>query len=464
MPRSSRGGSVTGPEAAPSFWMEGLGPFPTRPALGEDISVDVCIVGGGYTGLWTAYYLRSAAPDLSVAVIEASYVGFGASGRNGGWVSGRVAGLDRLMKDSTTRAAAVAMQREMYATIDEIERVVDVERIDCGWAHGGALLAATSPAQVSRLQGEVEAKHALGFDEADVRWLPPSEARRLIDPAHLHGAHYTPHCAAVDPARLVVGLARAVERAGAVIYESTPGVVSAGRVTVPGATITAGVVVDAREAYGVLTGSPRSLIPVYSLMVVTEPLGDDVWAAIGLRRRETFSDGRQMIVYGQRTEDGRIAFGGRGAPYHYGSAIRPEFDRDEATFAMLRRTLLEMFPILEGVGFAGSWGGPLAITRDWRPSVTLDDAGLARAGGYVGQGVSTANLAGRTLRDLILGRGSRLLDFPWVGHRSRKWEPEPLRWIGVNLGRKLTESIDRSEDRGRSPRVRQWMLDRLPVG
>jgi glycine/D-amino acid oxidase-like deaminating enzyme len=456
---------VQAAEPAPSFWLERLGPFPTREPLSGDLGVDVCIVGAGYTGLWTAYYLRRADPRLRVAVIDRAFVGYGASGRNGGWVSGRVAGLDRLMKDPETRVPAVAMQREMYASIIEIERVLEAEGIDCGWARGGTLLAATCPAHVPRLREAVAARHAVGFDESDVSWLDPDEARERIATRRLYGASYTPHCAAVDPARLVIGLAEAVERAGAVIYEATPGVIGGGTVSVPGGVITAEVVVDATEAYTVMTGSPRSLIPVYSLMVMTEPIGDDAWEEIGVHNRETFSDGRQMIVYGQRTEDGRIAFGGRGAPYHYGSAIRPEFDHDEETFARLRRTLRDMFPALSDVGFDGAWGGPLGIPRDWRPSVAFDRAaGAARAGGYVGQGVTTANLAGRTLRDLILGADSDLLDLPWVGHRSRKWEPEPLRWIGVNLARKITESVDRSEDRGRRPRVRQWILDRLPVG
>jgi glycine/D-amino acid oxidase-like deaminating enzyme len=128
------------------------------------------------------------------------------------------------------------------------------------------------------------------------------------------------------------------------------------------------------------------MIPVYSLMVMTESVDAETWESIGLANRETFSDGRQMIIYGQRTDDGRIAFGGRGAPYHFGSRISSSFDRDEDTFAMLRRTLIGLFPQLTGVGFDGAWGGPLGIPRDWRPSITFDPiSGVARAGGYVGQ-------------------------------------------------------------------------------
>lgn len=437
-----------------------------RPPLAGPLEVDVCIVGAGYTGLWTAYYLLEAAPALNVAVLERRHVGFGASGRNGGWVSAKVAGLDRLFKHAETRGPALDMQMAMNQTVTEVGEVVARESIDCGFVHGGTLLAATTPAQVGHLRDYVVSKHAVGFTEEDHRWLGPEEAASRIRPGALYGAAFTPHCAAVDPARLVVGLAEAVERRGGVIYEETEATVSGGRVSVGGEPVTTHAVVDAREAYRLLDRAERrAMIPVYSLMVMTEPLGDDRWAEIGLEGRETFSDGRLMIVYGQRTDDGRIAFGGRGAPYHFGSSIRPEFDRDEATFAMLRRTLEAFFPAMAGARYEGAWGGPLGIPRDWRPSVTFDpDTGLARAGGYVGQGVAAANLAGRTLTDLILERHSPLLDFPWVGHRSRAWEPEPLRWIGVNLGRKLTESIDAAEDRESTPRFRRWLLGRLPVG
>lgn len=453
-------------EPAPSFWLQQAEPLPVRPSLPGDMAVDVCIVGAGYTGLWTAYYLLKAAPGLSVAVVEQRHVGFGASGRNGGWVSAKVAGLDRLMKDRRTRGPAQAMQHEMHRTVIEIGEVVAAGGFDCGFVHGGSLLAATGTAQARHLRDYIAAKHAAGLTEDDHRWLEPDEAAERIRPAELHGATFTPHCAAVDPAALVLGLAEAAERAGAVIYENTPGTLDEGSVSTPFGRITAGTVVDAREAYRLNDHrSGRVMIPVYSLMVMTEPIDDAVWQQIGLAERETFSDGRNMIVYGQRTSDGRIAFGGRGAPYHYGSSIKDAFDHDEATLTRLRSALEAMFPQLSGIGYDGAWGGPLGIPRDWRPSVTLDrERRLARAGGYVGQGVAVANLAGRTLTDLILERDSALLEFPWVGHRSRKWEPEPLRWVGVNLGRKLTESIDKAEDREKRPRLRQAILDLLPVG
>jgi glycine/D-amino acid oxidase-like deaminating enzyme len=399
---------------------------------------------------------------MRIVVIDAEHVGFGASGRNGGWASAKLAGLDRALADPRRRDAARRLQVAMFETVLEMGRVVSAEGIDCGFQRGGTVVVATNQTQVRSLQRSVEVKRTAGFGEEDVRWLEPDEARDRIRPSAMLGATYTPHCAALDPARLVLGLAAACERRGVRIFERSPGDVRTGEVRTPGGVVRAPVVVRATEAYD---RRPREIIPVYSLMVVTEPLDAAAWDAIGLDGRETFSDGRHLIVYGQRTDDGRIAFGGRGAPYHYASRIESEFDHDPGVFDHLERILREMFPVLSGVAFPAAWGGPLAIPRDWQPSVRFDrSSGMAVAGGYVGQGVAAANLAGRTLADLIGGEDTDLTAMPWVGHRSRRWEPEPLRWVGVNLGRKLTESIDRAERSGRRPRLRQAVLDRLPIG
>jgi glycine/D-amino acid oxidase-like deaminating enzyme len=192
--------------------------------------------------------------------------------------------------------------------------------------------------------------------------------------------------------------------------------------------------------------------PVYSLIIATAPLPDRTWDEIGLRDRETFSDFRHLIIYGQRSADGRMVFGGRGAPYHLGSRIRPSYDRVPRVFAALQRTLVELFPMLRDVPITHRWGGPLGITRDWHAGVRFDPAtGLAGAGGYVGDGVATTNLAGRTLADLITGRASGLTRLPWVGHRSRRWEPEPLRWLGANAGLHAMTWADVSEARRGRP-------------
>jgi glycine/D-amino acid oxidase-like deaminating enzyme len=271
------------------------------------------------------------------------------------------------------------------------------------------------------------------------------------------GATYTPHCAAVQPAKLVRGLADVVERRGVRIVEQTavtaiePHIVRTDR-----GTVRAQFVVRATEGYTAqLAGLRRAVAPVYSLIIATQPLPEATWDELGLRERETFSDHRHLIIYGQRSADGRMVFGGRGAPYHFGSRIRPGYDRVPAVFRALQDALGELFPALRGVPITHRWGGPLGIARDWHASVGLDPAtGLAWAGGYVGDGVSTTNLAGRTLCDLLLARDTDLVRLPWVGHRSRNWEPEPLRWVGANAGLRAMAWADSAEHRhGRPSRM-----------
>ncbi|OFW62515.1 MAG: hypothetical protein A2135_00795 [Actinobacteria bacterium RBG_16_67_15] len=446
-----------------SFWMNRL-QRPPRPRLDADRDVDVCILGAGYSGLWSAYFLAAADPGLRIAVVEREYVGFGASGRNGGWAAAELAGMDRMLADPATRPGMVRTFRQMTRAVTEMGEVVAGEGIDCGYARGGTVVAATRPHHVPYLQHSVAIARDAGIGEEDVVWLDPAEAGRHVTPSRLFGALYTPHCAAVDPARLVLGLAAAVERRGVAIYEQTPGTPVPGGVRTPLGMVRAAKVVQAVEAYRTaLPAQRRRVIPVYSLMVMTEPLPAEVWGRVGLAQRQTFSDGRHLIIYGQRTADDRMAFGGRGAPYHFGSSIEPAFDLDPRTFASIRKTMVDLFPALAGVSIAGEWGGPLAISRDWRPAITVDGDRIT-AGSYVGNGVAAALLAGKTVRDLIRGDDTELVHLPWVGHRARRWEPEPLRWVGVNLGRKLTESIDRAEDAGKRPRVRNAIFCRLPVG
>jgi glycine/D-amino acid oxidase-like deaminating enzyme len=335
-----------------------------------------------------------------------------------------------------------------------VGRVVRVEHIDCDFAPGGTVVLARTGVQLERARHEVAAARAAGVDDDSLRFLSAAEASAMVGATGILGGTYTPHCAAVDPARLVRGLAEVVEQRGVAIYEQTAAqAIRTGAVETDRGRVTAAITVRATEGYTrTLEGEDRTLVPVYSLMIATEPLPDAFWAEAGLAGRETFADHRHLIIYGQRTADGRMAFGGRGAPYHFGSAIRPEFDRHGDVHESLQVALVDLFPALAEAEVTHRWGGPLGIARDWFPSVGLDRvAGRAWAGGYVGDGVSTTNLAGRTLRDLILGRDTELTALPWVGHRSRRWEPEPLRYLGINAGLLLAASADRAEERtGRS--------------
>jgi glycine/D-amino acid oxidase-like deaminating enzyme len=428
-----------------------------REALAGDVRADVAIVGAGLTGLWTAYYLLRSDPTLRVVVLERETAGFGASGRNGGWASALFpASLDKVAAlPGSGREAALALHAAMRASVDEVGRAAAAEGIDAHFAKGGTISLARSRAQLRSARADMEHARAWGRDTDDVRLLSATEARERLAATHVLGATYTPDCAAIHPARLVRGLAEVVgASAGGRIYEQTPVTsIEPHRVRTPRGTVAADVVVRATEGYTAsLQGQRRRVAPVYSLVIATEPLPQRTWDEIGLRERETFTDYRNLIIYGQRTQDGRLVFGGRGAPYHFRSATRPEFDRDPRVFALLWSTLRDMFPVLQGTKVTHAWGGALGVPRDWCASVGLDEAtGLAWAGGYVGDGVTTTNLAGRTLRDLVLGRRSELTGLPWVGHRSRDWEPEPLRWLGVNAGLRAMGLADHEERLTRRP-------------
>jgi glycine/D-amino acid oxidase-like deaminating enzyme len=445
-----------------SFWLDTV-PGSLAPAapLAGDLDVDVAIAGGGLTGLWTAYYLAVAQPGLRVAVCEREIAGFGASGRNGGWCSALFpASLAKLARTSG-RDAAIAMYRAMQRCVDEVGRVAAAEDIDCHWAKGGTVVLARSATQLERARAEVAEAREFGFGEDDLRLLTAQEARERIAATDVIGGTYTPHCAAIHPARLVRGLAEAVRRRGVRVFEGTAvTAIEPGKLVTEHGTVRARHVIRATEGYTpALPGLHRAIVPVYSLVIATEPLPEEVWQQIGLADRPTFGDFRHMIIYGQRTADGRFAFGGRGAPYHLGSAVRLGFDRVPAVFEALRRTLAELFPAVADAKITHTWGGPLGITRDWCASVTLDPgSGLGWAGGYVGDGLSTTNLAGRTMADLILDTGSDLTRLPWVNHHSRRWEPEPLRWLGINAGLRAMGWADRSEERtGRPSRAAQVM-------
>jgi glycine/D-amino acid oxidase-like deaminating enzyme len=450
-----------------SFWLETCGDdLSPRPALPGDLDVDVAIVGAGYTGLWTAYYLAREDPQVRIALLEKEIAGFGASGRNGGWCSSFFAASKDKVAARHGREAAIALRRELFATVDEVGKFAAEEGLDIHYEKGGTLDFATSPAHVERLREEVENERRWGFGEEDYRWLGPREAKDRIAVRRAMGAVFSPHCAALHPARLVRGLARAAERRGVRLFEGTEALgLGPKEVHTQNGRVRADVVVRATEGYTpLLPGAKRALIPVYSLMIATEPLPDGFWNEVRWGGRETLTDGRHLIIYAQRTVDGRIAFGGRGAPYHFGSRVESRFDRAPRVFAELRRSLVGLFPKTVEARVTHRWGGPLGIPRDWFSSVGLDRRrGLAWAGGYVGDGVATSNLAGRTLADLILQRDTPITQLPWVGHRSRAWEPEPLRWLGVNLALRSMASADRLEARTGRPARRAALVKRLTM-
>jgi glycine/D-amino acid oxidase-like deaminating enzyme len=451
--------------AAESFWLDTVpGGLEPRVPLEGDAQVDVAIVGAGYTGLWTAYYLRALQPDLRVALVESEIAGFGASGRNGGWCIGAIAGIDAYLARPERREGGLALQRALFAAVDEVGRVCAAEGIDCHFAKGGVVQVASVPPHREALRAQLEFARSVGLDAADYRWLEPDECAKRVRARRNLGGLYSPHCAALHPARLARGLADAVERAGATIYERSPALAVEERsVVTPEGRLRADLVVLATEGYTrTIPGQERRLVPIHSMMLATEPLAPEVWDEIGLRERETFGDPRRMAVYGQRTADGRIAFGGR-AGYYLGSGIRNRFSADHPAFEHVRRTLVSFFPVLAGARITHRWGGPLGVPRTWRVSVGVDRTrGRAWGGGYVGEGVCASNLAGRTLADLILERDTECARLSWVGEPFRNWEPEPLRWLAISGIRRIGDSLDAAELRsGRSPRLRRAIFRRL---
>lgn len=449
-----------------SLWWDTL-PDDLRAPLGEplpgDASADVAIVGAGYTGLWTAYYLQQHDPTLRIVILEAQEAGFGASGRNGGWASALFPASLAALARRSSRGEAVRMKRTMNGTVDEIGRVAAHEGWDIHWAKSGTVVAARTPLQWAQAQHEVSDLRSWGFGSDDLQLLDRAEAERRMAATDVLGGTYNPHCAAVHPARLVRSLARTVVDRGAILHEHTPvESIEPGVVRTSHGSVRAEIVVRATEGYTrTLRRHTRTLAPVYSLMLATEPLPAGVWAQIGLAHRETFADGRHLIIYGQRTADGRLAFGGRGAPYHFGSRITAAQDQNAAVHRALWEVLTDLFPAVGGAAVTHTWGGPLGVPRDWWASCGLDrQTGLAWSGGYVGDGVGTSNLGGRTLADLITGTDSDLVSLPWVGHRSRPWEPEPLRWIGANVGLRVMTSADETEARTGRPSRRAALFAR----
>ena len=447
---------------ARSLWLDGLAePLAQRPALAGDRDCDVAIVGAGFTGLWAAYFLASLQPDLRIAVVEREIAGFGPSGRNGGWASAGLAGSAHLYARLRGDDAVRRGERAMADAVGGIGRVIADEGIDCGWLHGGSLLVATSAPQVARLHEGVERRRAFGVGEEDLRLLEPSEIYQRVRVRGARAASYTPHCGRVDPARLARGLALACERRGVVIYEGTAATsIEPGRVRCASGALRAPAVLRATEAFTVQQpGQRRLFMPLYSLMIATEPLPASVWEELGWGGRETISDLRHLFFYAQRTPDDRIAIGGRGAPYRLGSPIDESYERNDGVRARLERTIAEHFPAAAGAAVTHHWGGPLGVPRDWCCSVHYDHStGFGWAGGYTGHGVVTSNVLGRTLADLVLRRDTELVSLPWVGHVSPRWEPEPLRFLASRAIVRTLGSADRVEDRRDRPAWRTRLV------
>ncbi|MGW8377939.1 FAD-binding oxidoreductase [Streptomyces sp. ODS28] len=430
-----------------SFWHQQVGHPSRRAPLDGGMACDVCVVGAGLTGLWAAYYLKQAEPSLRIAVVEREFAGFGASGRNGGWLSAKLpVAPARIAREHGTDAVR-RMQRALEDTVDEALEVTRSEGIHCDAVKSGCLTVAHRPAHLPRLRAAHD--HAAHWGARDTRWLDAAELGERLRLDGALAAHFDPHCARVQPARLVRGLAATVEALGVRIFESTPVTeLAAGRAVTPFGTVRARHVLRATEGFtSDLPGERRTWLPMNSSMIVTAPLPEEVWERIGWSGQELLGDIAHAFTYGQRTADGRIAVGGRGAPYRFGSHTDRSGRTAWRTVRALRDIVHRFFPDTARVPVEHAWSGVLAVPRDWCASVHYDPrSGLGSAGGYSGHGVSATNLAGRTLRDLVLERDSELTALPWVGHRTRAWEPEPARWLGVHGMYAAYRAADRAEN------------------
>ena len=451
------------------LWSEGTPPHSVvgsaslaQPTLRDRIDVDVCIVGGGFTGLWTAWHLKQLDPSIRIAVLEKNHVGFGASGRNGGWVQTALPSSIPEIASAHSATEAMAVHRAMVETVEAVGSFARRHAPTAYFAHAGQLQVARTQSQLTRLRRWVDDHHRIGMTADDYRWMSAEEVSAKVDVSSVLGGYYTPHCAVVNPVPLVAALAARCGSLGVEIFESTAVTnMEPNLATTSSGSVRSTFVVRATEGYTAgLAGHRRDLIPVFSLMIATEPLDEATWDEIGWRDRFTLSDGRLGVIYAQRTADGRIAFGGRGAPYRFGSASDDTYSDCPVAHSKLKSVLIDLFPVLADTGITHRWGGVLGVPRDWQASVGLDrTTGLAWGGGYVGDGLAATHLAGRTLADLMLGVDSPITTLPWVDHRSKRWEPEPFRFIGVRAVSRLASSVDEAEKDGKSARIRSRAFD-----
>ncbi len=433
-----------------SHWWQQAGTPKPRPELPGNVTADVAIVGAGYTGLWTAYYLKQARPELRVVIVEERHVGYGASGRNGGWLTSAITGGREQYVKTHGKDAAERFQRAMNETVDEVIRVAAAEGIDADIKKGGEFNVAYTPAQETRTRAFAAAEQ--NWKYADLSLLEATEAQAKINVASTRAAVWHPHAARIQPAKLAAGLADAVERLGVEIYERTRAVeIAPHTVRTTHGTVTAEYVVRATEGFTAnLKGLHRLWLPMNSSLIATEPLAAEVWDELNWSKGEVLGDFAHVYMYAQRTADDRIAIGGRGVPYKFGSKTDTDGQTAPATVDTLSEILHRFFPATRGAAIDHVWSGVLGVPRDWAATVGLDRAtGLAWGGGYVGTGVTSTNLAGRTLTDLILGNDSEIAGLPWVNHKVRKWEPEPLRWIATKGLYAAYGVADRTELAGR---------------
>ncbi|WP_432970220.1 NAD(P)/FAD-dependent oxidoreductase [Dactylosporangium sp. CA-233914] len=447
------------------FWLDD----PTRPAprepLPDDTDCDLLVVGGGYSGLWTALLAKERDPARDVVLIDADRIGNAASGRNGGFCA---ASLTHGLANGLRRWPDELAQLERLGTanLQAIEDAVARYGIDCDWERTGSLDVATTPHQVADLREQ--AKTAAKYGGA-VEFLDADALRaEVVSPTFHAGVWDRRSTALVNPARLAWGLADACNRLGVRIFEHT----AATALRSNGAGVracTAHGRIDARRvALGtnvfpsLLRRVRPYIVPVYDFAVVTEPLTEAQRAAIGWHNRQGMSDSGNQFHYYRQTSDHRILWGGYDAVYHYGGRLRPEYEHREATFTKLANQFFETFPQLEGLRFSHAWGG--AVDTCTRFSAFFGKAHRGRvayAAGYTGLGVGATRFGAEVMLDLLDGRPTERTQTRMVGSRPLPFPPEPLRWAGVELTRR---SMIRADADGGRRNLWLRTMDRIGFG
>ena len=414
-----------------SFWLATYGPYKSNPALKGDLSVDVAIIGGGFTGLSTAYHLRKDNPGMRVAVLEAECIGYGASGRNGGF-SMTLFGLEpAVTKALFGQQRTVEAHRYMERAVDFVDALIKEHKIQSDYWFPGFLRAATTPGYVKRIQHDLDILTSMGV--TGLQWIDAAKIRSEVDSPLFLGGWWEPRCGLLNPAKQARELKRIAMKSGAEIYEDTPVTEirreAKFRLKTPGGTVTAEKIVFATNAYSHLIPQLRAKqIPAFTHMVVTEPLDKKQMATIGWKNRQGIEDARNLVHYFRLTVDNRLAMGGSDVSITYGR----DMDRDlnPRTFADLERDVVRLFPSLKGIKFTHRWGGPVSVPVDMAPAIGfIGDGRAIYSLGCVGHGVSMTHLNGKTIADLILERKSDLTDVWFVNRKMIPWPPEPLRLI-----------------------------------
>jgi glycine/D-amino acid oxidase-like deaminating enzyme len=423
------------PPAVDSMWAATAGPYTPGPALEGDLRVDIAIIGGGYTGLTTAYELKRAAPSLSIAVLEAKQIGYGSSGRNGSFamtVVGLGFGSTALLKgrDYLRRAHSYMMN-----AVDALDDLIRRERLDCDRLRPGFLRVATTHRYIDRLKRDVELMNGLGFD--DIHWLDEAAVRERVDsPRHL-GALWEPRLVLVHPLKLVRAERDLALRNGVKVLESSPvDRIDRGGTFVlhtPHGSVTADRIAFATNAYSHLFPElRRKQVPAFTHMLATEPLTAEQLARVGWNGREGLEDARNLIHHYRLTPDNRITMGGGPVGFTWGNSLHG--DESPAAWDEVIGHFRATFPMLDDVRFSHRWGGPFSVTLDLTPSIGwLADRRAVFSLGCIGHGVSMSHLNAQTLRDMLLDRETHLTHGPFVDRRLVPWPAEPLRSV-LGLG------------------------------